>query len=109
MVETHGQTPCDRLKYCESCGSIYLGGGKTHKCRPLRCRHCGEEIMDVKAPHQCYIQPLKKKKPTYLVFDFETRYHNGRHEANFCCVKDLDGKNMYRFPGLNCVKFVDRY
>ena len=52
----------------------------------------------------------KEKNDKYLVFEFETRYHNGRHEANFCCVKDLDGKNMYCFPGLNCVKsFVDRY
>ena len=68
--------------------------------------------MDVKAPHQCYIQPLKKKKPTdkYLVYDFETRYHNGRHKANFCCVKDLDSKNLFCFPGLNYVEtFVERY
>ncbi|XP_030269448.1 uncharacterized protein LOC115579887 [Sparus aurata] len=115
MVElTHKTIPCDRLRYCETCGSVYTvgKGGKTHKCRPLKCRHCNEEIMDVKAPHQCYIQPLKKKKPTdkYLVYDFESRHHNGRHEANFCCVKDLDGKNMFCFPGLNCVEIiVERY
>lgn len=103
VEEVHKKIPCNIHKCCEACSRIYTVGekGKTHKCVPIRCRHCAQEIMDGKALHyQCYIQPMKREdlmKKKYKIF--ETRHHNGRHEAHFCCVKDTDGENMFCFTG----------
>lgn len=43
MEKMHNKIPCNTRKYCRACGSVYTARkeGKTHKCRPLRYRHCG--------------------------------------------------------------------
>ena len=80
-----------------------------HKCCPRRCRHCDEEIMDVKAPHQCYIQPIKQLTDECKVFDFETQYHNCRDKANFCYERDLDGKKLWpKLCGIICGPLLKR-
>ncbi len=43
------------------------------------------------------------------MYDFETPYHNGKHEANFACAKDTNG-NKFCFNTSKCVStFVQHY
>ncbi len=75
------------------------------------CTHCGEQKLDTDVSHECFIQPLEKQKPQqkYIMYDFETLYHNGKHEANFVCAKDIDG-NKFCFNTSKCVSaFVQHY
>ena len=94
MEKIHEKIPCDRLKYYGACSSVYTvtKKGNAHKCRPLRCRHWIEHWWSALKSIISSSQTMKKKKTTdkYKVFDFETRYHNDSHEANFCCVKDFN-------------------
>ncbi len=90
---------CDIIKYCKLCGWRYYvkaGDKKTkHICAPDKCVHCRERLTG-QGSHQCFIQPLEPKEPCekYIFYDFETRYENGRHVANFVCAitfpKNLD-------------------
>ena len=104
--------------------------GDGHVCGLAKCHHCGE-AKPSDGEHECYIQPYvrpKKRKrggggqaphsdddedyvdcDNYIYYDFETRIHNGRHEANFVAAKTSDGTEWYA-GGLECVgKFVKRY
>lgn len=106
-----GLIPCDAMKYCEACGRTYKAGKKDHKCALPACSHCGEPVLESDEVHQCFIQPLEKKDAhtKYILFDFETRYHNGKHEAHFVCAMDMEG-NKFCFNTLSCVDaFVKRY
>ncbi|XP_077961146.1 uncharacterized protein LOC144382995 [Gasterosteus aculeatus] len=106
----HALIPCDAMKYCEACGKTYKAGQKAHKCAPKVCVHCGEQQLESNDKHECFIQPLEKKEPqtTYILFDFETRFHNGKHEANYVCAMDLEGKK-FCFSTLNCVDTFVKY
>jgi hypothetical protein len=45
----------------------------------------------------------------YIFYDFETRVHEGRHEANFVAAKTSEGEEWYA-NGTDCVgEFVRRY
>ncbi|XP_051811557.1 uncharacterized protein LOC127536113 isoform X1 [Acanthochromis polyacanthus] len=107
----HGAPPCDKVKYCEECGKTYNVRRNQHKCTLPKCTHCGETLNDSDVAHDCFIQPLKK--PTlhtkYIFFDFETRYHEGKHEANYVCAMDTEG-NKFCFNTVKCVDaFVKQY
>ncbi|MGZ1387022.1 hypothetical protein ACXO9Q_09300, partial [Lactobacillus delbrueckii subsp. bulgaricus] len=54
--------------------------------------------------HQCFIQPLKMEMPNkrYIFYDFETRYENGRHVANFVCAITFKGREFVA-EGPDCV------
>ena len=108
---THNKVPCLTMKYCDACRQIYKIGRNKHICRHPKCEHCGEPVLESKNAHECFIQPLKKPDLTtkYIFYDFETRYHNGKHEANFVCAMDMDG-DTFCFTEGKCVEaFVKRY
>ena len=131
----YGVVPCKKTKYCNKCCRQYIVAkrsaktgkqGPGHACSVAKCVHCGEVILsDTK--HECYIQPPwaelsptdpvplatagpeDKKKVKYVFYDFETRYHNGRHEPNFVAAMTYGGKEWHA-SGVDCVgKFVRRY
>ncbi|XP_032363131.1 uncharacterized protein LOC116675361 [Etheostoma spectabile] len=111
MNAKHHFIPCDRIKYCDNCGKTYQvwKKGKKHVCKALKCTHCREDMIEPK--HECYIQPLKKTPAgaKYIYYDFETRYQNDRHVANYVCSLDSSG-SKYCFSGTNCVAaFVKHY
>ncbi|XP_076873809.1 uncharacterized protein LOC143523314 isoform X1 [Brachyhypopomus gauderio] len=97
---------CNVTKYCKKCGRRYhisLTKPKPHKCVSGRCVHCGEDLIS-DTIHQCYIQPSKFKEPSdsYIFFDFETRFENGKHEANFVCAITFDGVE-FTAEGSDCI------
>ncbi|XP_031153064.1 uncharacterized protein LOC116048233 [Sander lucioperca] len=106
----HRLIPCDRLKYCDACHLTYRATKKKpHVCRLPKCPHCGEHVVD--ATHECYIQPVQiaESSDKYIFYDFETRYHEGRHEANFVCAMDMKGEKNC-FETTKCVGlFVNYY
>lgn len=82
-----------------------------HKCKPARCVHCREPITQADTEHKCFIQPVKKKKPNdkYMFYDFETRFENGKHEANFICAMDFQGEK-FCYNTSKCVSaFIKHY
>ncbi len=104
--------PCDVIKYCKLCNRRYdiKGAGDGHKCAPYRCCNCGEVLHD-HGLHDCYIQPQPPKEPSknYIFYDFETRYENGRHVANFVCAITFEGERFVA-EGTNCVEqLINRF
>lgn len=86
LIETkHNLIPRDTMKYCDACD-------KTYKCGKNRREH----KLDEDLPHQCFIQPVEKQEhnENYILCDFETRYHNDKHEAYFVCAMDMDGNKF---------------
>ncbi|KAL3983293.1 interferon-induced GTP-binding protein Mx [Sarotherodon galilaeus] len=108
----HNMVPCDNMKHCMSCGVTYKKSKKSpHRCVQPKCEHCREPKLAGDSEHQCFIQPVEQQKPCdkYILYDFETRYHNGKHEANFVCASDLKG-NKFTYNTLKCVAaFVQHY
>ncbi|XP_026139311.1 uncharacterized protein LOC113115834 isoform X1 [Carassius auratus] len=105
---------CDMIKYCKLCNRRYdvkPGNQKTkHICAPDKCVHCRESLTDDGA-HQCFIQPLELKEPCekYIFYDFESRYENGRHEANFVCAMTFKGQKFTAY-GTDCIaKLIKRF
>ncbi|XP_067296541.1 uncharacterized protein [Pseudorasbora parva] len=105
---------CDIIKYCKLCCKRYdvKQGDKAtnHKCSPDKCVHCREELADG-GVHQCFIQPLvaKEKCEKYIFYDFETRYENGRHVANFVCAITFKGQK-FTAEGTDCIaKLIARF
>ncbi len=109
------ETPsCDIIKYCKLCGWRYYvkaGDKKTkHICAPDKCVHCRERLTG-QGSHQCFIQHLEPKEPCekYIFYDFETRYENGRHVANFVCAITFKGKK-FTAEGTDCIaKLINRF
>ena len=101
-----GAAPCDVTKYCKKCNRRYhvsVKNPKLHKCVTGRCVHCMEDLSpDV--DHNCYIQPtaFKKIDARYIFFDFETRFENGKHRANFVCAITFDGEEFVA-EGHDCI------
>ena len=83
-----------------------------HKCIPPTCKDCNE-VLYGDGVHECYIQPLpldEKHTERYLYYDFETRYENGQHVANFVAVKEWGREEIWYNSGPNCVKvFLEKY
>ncbi|KAI2645089.1 putative DNA polymerase [Labeo rohita] len=103
----HQFAQCDVTKYCRKCNRRYHVSGtkpKPHKCPADQCPHCGEGLV-ADGVHQCFIQPVKMKKPDtkYIYFDFETRYENGKHVANFVCAITYAGEEFVA-EGPDCVQ-----
>ncbi len=105
---------CDIIKYCKLCGWRYYvkaGDKKTkHICAQDKCVHCRERLTG-QGSHQCFIQPLEPKEPCekYIFYDFETRYENGRHVANFVCAITFKGKK-FTAEGTDCIaKLINRF
>ncbi|KAI7790585.1 putative DNA polymerase-like protein [Triplophysa rosa] len=84
-------------------GSVGQGIGAQHKCAPVRCLHCGEDLV-VTGSHRCFIQPHAPKDPSekYIFYDFETRYENEKHVANFVCAITFKGEQFVA-EGAYCV------
>ncbi|KAL0149348.1 hypothetical protein M9458_055386 [Cirrhinus mrigala] len=102
----HQFAQCDVTKYCRKCNRRYHVSGtkpKPHKCPADQCPHCGEGLV-ADGVHQCFIQPVKMKQTDtkYIYFDFETRYENGKHVANFVCAITYDGEEFVA-EGPDCV------
>ena len=107
----HSKIPCETMKYCDVCNLTYMATQKTHICKPPVCPHCREPVSGNAKDHQCFIQPVTAKaaQTNYILYDFETRYHNGKHEANYVCAMDING-SRFGFPTMKCVDtFVKRY
>ncbi len=69
------------------------------------------ERLTGQGSHQCFIQPLEPKEPCekYIFYDFETRYENGRHVANFVCAITFKGKK-FTAEGTDCIaKLINRF
>nr|DAC81392.1 TPA_asm: PolB-N [Pimephales minnow adintovirus] len=105
---------CDLIKYCKLCNRRYRakdGVKKSkHQCAPDKCEHC-REILPDGGDHQCFIQPLAAKELSekYIFYDFETRYENGRHVANFVCAMTFQG-GKYVAWGPRCIaKLIKRF
>ena len=104
-----------------------------------KCHHCGEPILSDTVHEcfiQPYDRLKKRKRKgrrkgrgnryttaapvdddddnsrlsnDYIFYDFETRVHEGRHEANFVAAKTSEGEEWYA-SGTDCVgEFVRRY
>lgn len=106
--------PCERTKYCNDCGRLYVLSRKLnpvgHKCLKGKCGHCGE-MLTSDVEHKCYIQPREQSDPQtkYVFYDFETTVESGKHVANFVCAIDYDN-NKWWASGPSCVKlFVERF
>lgn len=107
----HKYIPCKTLKHCDDCGTLYRLAKKPHTCAAQKCTHCGEPRLESVKEHNCFIQPVEKKvaQTNYILFDFETRFHGGKHEANFVCAMEMSG-DRFCFTTLKCVgAFVRRY
>ncbi|XP_051743101.1 uncharacterized protein LOC127508773 isoform X1 [Ctenopharyngodon idella] len=109
-IKTHlvwEKAPCDAIKYCRLCNKRYnvIGQGTRaqHKCSPNRCDHCGEDLHN-HGLHRCFIQPIVPKEPNknYIFYDFETRYQNGKHIANFVCAITFEGEKFVA-EGPGCI------
>ncbi len=91
--------------------ALKRGDKKTkHICAPDKCVHCRERLTG-QGSHQCFIQPLEPKEPCekYIFYDFETRYENGRHVANFVCAITFKGRNLW-LRGTDCIaKLINRF
>lgn len=101
----HNLAPCNTMKYHEACGKTYKCGKNKHKW------HYRKHKLDRELFHQCYIQPIEKENPhsNYILYDFKTWYHSGKHEACFVCAMDMGG-NRFCFNTLKCLgAFVKHY
>ena len=117
--KTHHLTPCKSIKFCEECCRLYKTAAvrknedsdtPEHICQQGRCKDCGSYLISDEI-HQCFIQPTRPNDPTkkYIFYDFETRYHDGRHEANFVCAITYNNKQWYA-SGPACVtQFIQNY
>ncbi len=110
----NGRHVANFIKYCKLCGWRYYvkaGDKKTkHICAPDKCVHCRERLTG-QGSHQCFIHPLEPKEPCekYIFYDFETRYENGRHVANFVCAITFKG-NKFTAEGTDCIaKLINRF
>ncbi|XP_067306560.1 uncharacterized protein [Pseudorasbora parva] len=102
--------PCNVIKYCKLCNRRYTIARRQHTCEPSRCVHC-HEILPSGASHQCFIQPVERKTLTekYIFYDFETRYENGKHVANFVCAITFKGK-AFVAEGPDCIaRLITRF
>ncbi|XP_065122769.2 uncharacterized protein [Paramisgurnus dabryanus] len=102
------RVPCDMIKYCKLCNRRYdvSGARDNHKCKPVQCVHCGEDL-GTEGLHQCFIRPINPKDTSekYIFYDFETRYENGKHVANFVCAITFQGEKFVA-EGPYCVSYL---
>ena len=61
----------------------------------LSSTYCGE-VRVSNVNNKCFIPPLPTKElnENYIFYDFETRYENGRHVANFVCAITFKGEKF---------------
>nr|XP_021323064.1 uncharacterized protein LOC110438038 isoform X1 [Danio rerio] len=104
------KVPCNVIKYCKKCNRRYDKKMSKHICAPNRCGACREELVPG-GEHECFIKTVALKDPQnkYIFYDFETRYENGRHVANFVCAITFCGERFVA-GGSDCVKkMIDHF